>query len=68
MELKGIGWMDSAKKKPNLENKSKEWLLTEKMKLEEGMKNKRDSKATRTSDIRAMEKISLINSELMARR
>ena len=68
MELKGIGWMDSATKKPNLENKSTEWLLTEKMKLEEGMKNKRDSKATRTSDIRAMEKISLINSELMARR
>ena len=67
MKLRGIG-MVKVNKTTNLKNKSYEWLLTEKMKLEYGMKSVKENKRTRINDIKAMEAISSINQELASRR
>ena len=66
MKLRGIG-MVKVNKKTNLKDKSYEWLLTEKMKLEHEMKSKIPSVMTHLN-IERMEKISHINSEIFARR
>lgn len=69
MELRGIRKV-KVNKKTNLKDKSYEWLLTEKMKLEHSLRPLKCTGARRTDEEREaiMEKISHINSELMSRR
>ena len=67
MELRGVNRLGRKKVKECLINKSIEWLLTEKMKIEEGQKRKNCS-IQDYKRISAMHKISDINDELFARR
>ena len=67
MELRGVNWLGRKKVKECLINKSIEWLLTEKMKIEEGQKTKKRANQD-VQRITDMHRINDINSELFNRR